>query len=141
MVNSIQKGKSFERRVAKICSKLTKVDWKRVPMSGAFSTTNKSSDKRFFGDIFTEALEYKNIVVECKKTKDPITLADLVNKKGRLFEWLEQTKKEAQGIDWILVFGWNNSKIFYITPKEKVVKIMNLHNAINIGEYWFGLFE
>jgi len=141
LVNSIIKGKGFERQVAKICSKLTNVEWKRVPMSGAFSTINRSEDKRFFGDVFTEAQQYKDIVVECKKTKQPITLTDLVNKKSRISEWFEQTEKEAKGVDWILVFSWNNSKIFYMTPKENVVKLMNIKNTLNIGAYWFGIFE
>jgi len=136
----MQKGKNFEIRIAKICSKLTNVVWKRVPMSGAFSTINKSEDNRFFGDIFTEAPEYKNIVIECKKTKEPITLADFINQNSRLSEWLRQTEKESKNLDWILVFSWNNSKIFYITPKEKIVKQMNLKKAIAIGKYWFGIF-
>jgi len=139
MVNSIQKGKGFERQIVKTLTKLTNVDWKRVPMSGAFSTVNKSEDKRFFGDVFTENILYKNLVVECKKTKEPITLIELLNPKARLTEWLKQTETESKGMDWILIFSWNNSKIFFVCPKEETVKKLNIKNSIVIDKYFFGI--
>jgi Holliday junction resolvase len=141
MVNSIQKGKGFERQIVKQLVLLTGSDWKRVPMSGAFSTVNKSEDKRFFGDVFTENEKYKDLVVECKKTKQPITLFELVNPKSRISEWLEQTERESKGKDWILIFSWNNSKIFYICQKKEIVDLLNIKNTITLGKYFFGLFQ
>lgn len=141
IVNSIQKGKGFERQIVKILKELTNAEWKRVPMSGAFSTINKSEDKRFFGDVFTEDLKYKDLVVECKKTKAPITLIELLNPKARLSEWLEQTETESKGKEWILIFSWNNSKIFYICQKKEIISLLNIKKSINIDKYFFGILE
>lgn len=141
MVNSIQKGKGFERQIVKQLNALTTSDWKRVPMSGAFSTVNKSEDKRFFGDIFTESLKYKDLVVECKKTKAPITLFELVNPKSRISEWLEQTTNESKGMEWILIFSWNNSKIFFLCPKKETVDLLNIKSSISISKYYFGILQ
>jgi Holliday junction resolvase len=141
MVNSIQKGKDFERQVVKILKELTNVDWKRVPMSGAFSTINKSEDKRFFGDVFTEDEKYHNLVIECKKTKAPINLYELVSDKSRISAWLEQTEKESKGQDWILIFSWNNGKIYYLCPNKDIVAQLNIKKSINLDKYFFGLFE
>ncbi len=142
VVNSIKKGKGFERLVANSLTKLTGVKWQRVPMSGAFSTVNKSTDERFFGDVFTEAPEYVGIVVECKKTKDPITIGELVNPKSRITEWIAQTTKESKTKDWILVFSWNNSKVYFLTPKEEVVtKLKFKSTCIKTGNFFFGLFK
>jgi len=141
MIKSIAKGKNFERLIAKRLTKLTKTNWKRVPMSGAFSTVNRSKDKRFFGDVFTETKLFSDIVVECKKTKAPITIFELLNPKARLFEWINQTKRESKGQKWILIFSWNHSKIFYITPFKSVVQRLNLKNSIIIDKNYFGLLK
>lgn len=142
VVNSIKKGKGFERLVANTLTKLTGVKWQRVPMSGAFSTVNKSTDERFFGDVFTEDSEYSGIVVECKKTKDPITIGELVNPKSRITEWIAQTTKESKTKDWILVFSWNNSKVYFLTPNEEVVaKLKFKSTIIKTGDLFFGLFK
>lgn len=141
MVNSIQKGKGFERQIVKQLNLLTNCDWKRVPMSGAFSTVNKSEDKRFFGDVFTEDSKYKDLVVECKKTKAPISLFELVNPKSRISEWLTQTENESKGKEWILIFSWNNSKIFFLCPKEETVQLLNIKKSMQIGKCRFGIFQ
>ncbi len=110
-------------------------------MSGAFSTVNKSTDQRFFGDVFTEDPQYSNLVVECKKTKGQINLFELVSTKSRIAAWLEQTQKESKGKDWILIFSWNNGKIFFLCLKQEIVKQLNIKNSINLDKYQFGLFE
>jgi len=110
-------------------------------MSGAFSTINKSEDKRFFGDVFTESPEYHNLVVECKKTKAPINLYELVSDKSRIATWLEQTENESKGKEWVLIFSWNNGKIYYICPKEEIVNQLKIKKSIKLDKYYFGLFE
>jgi len=110
-------------------------------MSGAFSTINKSEDKRFFGDVFTEDLNYHNLVIECKKTKAPINLYELVSDKSRIALWLEQTETESKGKDWILIFSWNNGKIYYICLNQEIVKQLNIKKSICLDKYYFGLFE
>jgi Holliday junction resolvase len=141
MVNSIQKGKSFERQVVNILKEFTKDDWKRVPMSGAFSTINKSEDKRFFGDVFSENQKYLDLVVECKKSKAPINLFELINPKGRIVEWITQTRTESKGKYWILIFSWNNSKIFYITEHLISLEKLNIVPQNKFNEFYFGVLK
>lgn len=141
MVNSIQKGKSFERQVVNILKDLTKDDWKRVPMSGAFSTINKSEDKRFFGDVFSENSKYLDLVIECKKSKAPISLFELINPKGRICEWITQTRNESKGKFWILIFSWNNSKIFYITEHLITLEKLNIVPEHKYDDFYFGILK
>lgn len=142
MVNSMRKGKGFERQVANCLTKQTGVKWQRVPMSGAFSTVNRSNDARFFGDVFTEDPKFAGLVVECKKTKEPIMIGEIVNPKSRITAWLDQTAKEAKTKDWILIFGWNNSKMYFFTQNKSVIESLNINKlAIQVGSFWFGLFK
>lgn len=141
MVNSIQKGKSFERQIVNVLKELTKDDWKRVPMSGAFSTINKSEDKRFFGDVFSENPKYIDLVVECKKSKAPINLFELINPKGRIFEWVLQTRNESKGKFWILIFSWNNSKIFYIAEHLISLEKLNIIPQHKFDDFYFGVLK
>ena len=79
-INSLNKGKTFERKVADMLTKLTGVNWTRVPMSGAYATNNNSDDPRFCGDVFTECEDYNDYVIECKATNN-LEINDLFNPK------------------------------------------------------------
>ena len=79
MTNSIKKGKKFEREIAKRLSKLTGKEFLRVPMSGGFSTSFKTRTLK--GDVFSEAEDYKDVVVECKIRKNPIKILKKLNAK------------------------------------------------------------
>jgi len=141
MVNSIAKGKSFERQVVKLLSNSTNSIWKRVPMSGAFSTVNKSNDSRFYGDVFSEDKQFSDIVVECKKTKAPITITEIFNPKSRLIDWVIQTRTESKNNPWVLIFSWNNSKIFYLSENKETLERLNLNNFINYDKYFLGILN
>jgi len=119
MTNSIKKGKKFEREIAKRLSKLTGKEFLRVPMSGGFSTSFKTRTLK--GDVFSEAEDYKDVVVECKIRKNPIKIGDLTSKKSELWDWIEQTEREALSSPSILFFRWNNSKkTFGITSSTRL---------------------
>ena len=145
MVNSIRKGKRFEREIAKKLSKLTSVKWHRTPSSGAMSTTQSITDNRFKGDIFTEDERYNYIVIECKITKKKITLSDLLNPNSIIYKWISQTLREAESRDWILIFKDGTRKTYlvaypYMIPsvsiidKEKEKRRFELVRKLSTGE-------
>ena len=113
-VNSLKKGRRFERFVAKLLSKTFKIPFHRVPASGAFSTTNQINDPRFKGDVFTENKKWNkifNVVIECKTTRE-LSRVDWSSKywyfdlwfNKKVKKWLEQCYKEARGRNfWLFV--------------------------------------
>lgn len=111
MINSINKGKTYERAVAQKLSSVFGTKFFRVPQSGATSTTKNL--KNFHGDVFTEDESFNknfDVVVECKKTQNKITLLDyiLLNKnKGPLYPWIKQCVGESQQKDFWLIFKWD----------------------------------
>ena len=117
-MNSIRKGKRFEREVAKLLTELTNAEWKRVPMSGAFSTKNVKNPI-FKGDVFTEDKEFSEYVIECKITKKKFLLFHLINKKGRLWDWWEQAEREAEGLIPILIFKDGSHRIYALAKDNK----------------------
>lgn len=95
-MNSIRKGKSFERLCAKLLTKATGATWRRVPQSGAMATLSKDlTDNRFKGDLFCEDKTFSKFVVECKVTNKKITLSDFFNNNSILWKWWDQAKKQA----------------------------------------------
>lgn len=126
MINSIRKGKNFEREVAKILTKITGVKWMRVPQSGATATTQGTEN--FRGDIFCEDEKYKNVVVECKIRKEPILLEELFEeekKQNKLADWITQTKKEAQNKKFILFCKSNNRKIIVVSNDKELIHMFS----------------
>ena len=113
MVNSIKKGKGFEREVAKFLTKITGCNFRRVPMSGAFSTSFHTSGHQFKGDVFTEDEKLKDIVIECKFHKN-LAICDFFNPNSKLYDWIRQSINESKGNDWILFFKINNIGTFII---------------------------
>jgi len=120
MVHSLNKGKNYERAIAKKLSKLFGISFQRVPMSGAFSTTKNTNSPIFKGDIFTEHEGFNNmfnVVIECKKLKK-IGILDIVhylnNEKGIIIEWRNQCVRESQPMNFWLIFSANNIGSFVI---------------------------
>ncbi len=117
-INSIKKGKSFERDIVKSLKKLTNKEWYRVPMSGAFGTINKSvKNNSFKADVFCEDELYKDLVIECKATKEIIELTHIFNPKSTLNEFITQAQTESKGKDWLLIVKVNNRKTFFICSR------------------------
>jgi len=114
MVNSKQKGNSGERAIVKILNEFYNTnEFKRVPMSGAFSTIHKnnlteSEAHVFQGDIITP--DFFEWVIEVKNVKD-VNLYKIFTDCGHT-KWDEQLEKERENIKnkkgVILVFKQNN---------------------------------
>lgn len=111
---SLAKGHRFERDVANWLTSKTGVKWHRTPMSGATASCNNLSN--FRGDVFSEAQQYSDLVVEAKNYKNPVNLQDINNPKSDFNSWISQTEKEAGNRFWLLFIRWNRSPIFIIAP-------------------------
>lgn len=118
MVNSIAKGKRFEREAAKLLSSTTQVPWHRTPCSGAMSTTQKIKNKAFKGDVFTEHPNY-TMVVECKSINH-FLLPSLFSQKSLAWQWI--CKLEADFATWALLVKVRQSGILAISPYTDVLK-------------------
>ena len=117
----INKGKSFERLVAKLLTTETGVKWNRVPNSGGFATAQGVEDSRFQGDVFTENEDYAGYCVECKITGTNFNLNELFKPKGKLYSWWKQAESESKDKKPVLVFRYANSPIFLMTQDEKIM--------------------
>ena len=126
MVNSIRKGKVFEREVAQFLTDKTGVTWHRVPQSGAFATVNRSNDSRFDGDVFTENEKFKDIVIECKSNKNNIDLNALFNYNSLFWQWVKQSKTESQGKRWLLFMKLTRIGIWAVLEDITVLKDLDL---------------
>lgn len=120
MVNSIRKGKKFERECAKLLTEITGVKWQRVPCSGGMQTAQNIEDRRFRGDLFTEDEKYKDTVVECKITKKKITLAHLFNRRSEFWSWWMQLLEEAGKNKKLLIFRYGNSPVFLVSDDDNL---------------------
>lgn len=139
MVKSKNKGNVFEREIAKLLSQSTGVEFRRVPMSGAYSTTTKTEMPMFNGDVYTEEKYYQYFVIECKFHKDPILLTDIFKPKSKLNEWINQSIRESGDKDWVLFFKTNHQPTLLITNTSEIVKDLNLDIIyFKFGPYTIG---
>ena len=114
MVNSLSKGKRFEREITKLLTKTFGCEFKRVPMSGAFSTTQHTKNQVFKGDVFTEDKNFNeefDVVIECKRVKK-LPKHDFSTQRGRfdflgkkrIKRWINQCVRESKPKSFWLVF-------------------------------------
>lgn len=141
MVNSINKGKEFEREIAKLLTQRTGVKWQRVPHSGALATSQQLQDKNFRGDVFTEDTTYGDWMIECKITGDTLTLEALLSRTSMLWKWWNQAfKQRADGQEAILIFRFRGSPLFVLCehpdiPGELEAKTVM---SLNCDSYYLG---
>lgn len=121
-INAKRKGNSFENEIAKFLTKATGVKFSRVPASGAFGTINRSTDSRFFGDVFTEDERFNDIVVECKSYKD-FNFREIFSKNSKLYKWIKQCKLESRDKKWVLFFKINFSGTYMCKPSDRLCSL------------------
>ena len=108
------KGSRFEYKVRDMLHKYTGLDWQRCPASGALGAQHKLK-----GDL--RVVDAKNLyTVECKHYKDDhLSSKLLVNSTSPIFDWWEQTVREAgqNGNEPILIYKYDRSKFFIMTEE------------------------
>lgn len=112
MVDSRQKGARAETAAKDILKKYTKLNWQRVPLSGALSAEHGTK-----GDIYIPQMP--NVYsVEVKHYKDDQISTKLLTGKSPIFDqWWEQAELQAKKTDKIplLIFKHDRSKFFVAT--------------------------
>ena len=116
MGNSKKKGGNYDRDEAKFLTKVTGVEWYRVGVSsGARGTTTNNSIEAWVGDVFTDNVHFKDIVIEAKAYSS-FKITDFYREKSDFRKWISQSEKESDGKDWALFFKINNQGQYVVTP-------------------------
>lgn len=121
-INSIRKGKGFEREIANLLGKVTNTSFIRIPQSGGMATNRNLSN--FVGDVIPIAVlegnEKQSYTIECKSTAKVIDLNDLFSDKSLLYSFIEQSKEEGSKMpdkdDWFLFIKSKRRGIYCIMP-------------------------
>jgi Holliday junction resolvase len=117
-INSIRKGKKFERDLAKILTDLLGIEICRVPMSGGFATMHNSDT--LAGDLMAvHKTDFMPFTIESKHFKD-LNILDILNEKlkqNTIFEWIRQSEEEGKQMKKVpfILFKLNNSQIYAIS--------------------------
>jgi len=115
-VNGKAKGNRYENSVAKILNETFETtDFCRSPGSGAFATTHALPEHiKVYGDLITP--QNFRFVIECKNGYK-VNLDDVLNRKSKLWEFIEQAKRDGKkaGKDWMLIYKKDRRKAIAIT--------------------------
>ena len=143
-MNSINKGKAFEREVAQLLTQRTGIRWQRVPHSGALATSQGIQDKNFRGDLFCENNNFSKWVIECKITGKILTFETLMRTNSLLWKWWTQAcSQRSAGQDPVLIFRYRGSPIFilcYVNYTATDTDILTKFGAMQIQPLGNGLF-
>ena len=129
MVDPRAKGAEGERQVRDLLRKHTKLEFQRVPMSGALDYMK--------GDIFLPNM-HNNYCIEVKFYKDShLNDKILTALKSNVFiRWWEQTTEQAKkaGAKPALFFKYNRSKIF-VAQRDEPENGLNYMYVSHLGCY------
>ena len=133
MINSCNKGKTFERTVCTLLTEATGFPFIRTANSGAYATIHADSDlddQR--GDI---TYDHKNVslqsVIECKHIKKIDVVYDMYRPKSELRQWIHKLYTvDAKDTSWILIVRMNNREILYFTDNQFYPHISTQHDMI-----------
>ncbi len=109
MVDPRVKGATGETKVRDTLRSYTKLQWERVPGSGALDPKHGLK-----GDLYVPG-KTNRYCIEVKNYKDDhLTSKVLTSKNPQLIEWWEQTLRESAQISKIpmLIFKFDRSKLF-----------------------------
>ena len=129
MVDPRAKGAEGERQVRDLLRKHTKLDFQRVPMSGALDYMK--------GDIFLPNM-HNNYCIEVKFYKDSHFNDKILTalKSNVFIRWWEQTTEQAKkaGAKPALFFKYNRSKIF-VAQRDVPENGLNYMYVSHLGCY------
>jgi len=109
MVDSRVKGATGETKVRDVLRQYTKLQWERIPGSGALDPKHGLK-----GDLYVPG-KVNRYCIEVKNYKDDhLTSKILTSKNPQLIEWWEQTIRESKqvGKKPLLIFKFDRSKLF-----------------------------
>jgi hypothetical protein len=115
MVDSRAKGARAESAAKELLKRYTKLNWQRVPASGALGPEHGMK-----GDLYL-AKSNNRFCVEVKHYKeDQFNTKILTSAKPMLYEWWEQAHRQGKQVDAepLLIFKHDRSKFFVATIRE-----------------------
>lgn len=125
--SSRRKGGAYERRVAKLLTELTKVDFRRVPGSGGFNKQAKEiiNETCFAGDICCSNEHQFLFLIEAKNRKEFSFTKLLFNPNKGFSDWWYQCVKEANDNNLLpaMIFKPDRGKDFIVFDKRGVNKL------------------
>ena len=109
MVDPRAKGATAETKVRDELRKLTKLQWERVPGSGALDPKHGLK-----GDLYVTKYENKYCVEVKHYADDHFTTKIFTGKNPQLFEWWDQCLRQSRqvGKKPLLIFKHDRSKLF-----------------------------
>lgn len=120
MINSRNKGNTFERKICKQLTDALGTEFIRTPHSGAFATIHKKveSIQDMQSDITYDRSKLDWFkVIECKHYKTIRMYPDLWNPKSDLRQWIATLEVIAPDNDWVLIFQQNRSEAMALAPQ------------------------
>lgn len=138
MVDSRAKGATAETKVRDELRKLTKLQWERVPGSGALDPKHGLK-----GDLYIpHATNF--FCVEVKHYKDDhLNTTLFTGKSPQLIEWWEQTIRESAqvGREPVLIFKHDRSKLFCAFKDMPTSHFNYIFMNIQNHEFYVALLE
>jgi hypothetical protein len=131
------KGSAYEAKIAKLLTNEFKVEFRRVPLSGAIDYLK--------GDIWTpKDTAWWPYCIECKHYKDIQWNNFLTSKTTDMLTFWKQTLREAEVMEKkpLLIFRWNRSKDFIAFDDDLQiehyveVKSFGYHFKVTLLEEW-----
>lgn len=139
MVDSRQKGARAETQAKDILKKYTKLNWERVPGSGALDEKHGLK-----GDLYIPN-EKNRYCVEVKHYKeDQLTSKILTSKSPIFIDWWNQTVRESKQVNRlpILLFKYDRSK-WFIASNDIIPEVdttLSQSIVINYEGEWIYIF-
>jgi len=141
MVDSRAKGARAESKLKEVLTKYTKLNWQRIPASGALDEVHGLK-----GDVYIPN-ENNKYCVEVKSYKDSAINHLLVSGVGKpLVEWIEQTIRQGIQVNKnpLLIFKHDKSKFYVCSwdePLECSKYIMYVYDTEEMPVYITNLEE
>lgn len=137
MINSRNKGNTFERKICKQLTDALGTEFIRTPHSGAFATIHKKveSIQDMQSDITYDRSKLDWFkVIECKHYKTIRMYPDLWNPKSELRGWIATLEVIAPDNDWVLIFQQNRSEPMALAPQmmKALVNMCTIGGVENI---------
>jgi hypothetical protein len=109
MVDSRAKGATAETKIRDKLRELTKLQWERVPGSGALHEKHGLK-----GDLYIPGKENVFCIEVKHYAEDHITSEVLTGKEPQLLQWWKQCLRQSQQVDKkpLLIFKFDRSKLF-----------------------------
>lgn len=137
MVDSRQKGSRTENQAKDILKRHTRLNWQRVPGSGALAVAHQLK-----GDLYIPNASNKYCVEVKGYKEDHLTSKILTDKNPQLAEWWSQAVRQGKQVDMtpLLIFKKDRGK-FFVAVQE--LEDFEVYRSIYIPhlDIWVCLLE